>query len=508
MTAIRYCAAALLLAGATATWGQSQFWGELKAGKFPVGFRSAYQLDIARSYDADYPVPGLVALKKPRPIFLAVWYPAAAEHDVAMAYRDYFKALTADSPVPEFAQRLRTFTRDTAARYMLGKPFEKLNDEERVAWEGLLATPVFATMNVPAAPGKFPVVIYHPGIDGTFEDNSVACEFLASHGYVVLSSAYQAADSSNLHIDSDLATSLEDLSFILRYAAALPFADLSRVAAMGHGLGAQAMLAWRARPNSPLDAVVALDSTVAYRPLAEFADLKAALDRNPSSTVPALLFADRRRTPRFENFAPYLKFAPYYEATLDDLDHNDFVSQSAAAKSEDVRRRYEAVCDLTLRFLDGHLKGDADALVSLRAPAPAGLLQSSYKPPRPVPPTSAQVVKLYSSEEPASLDTLSALVRQNDADLPVDAAAMLADSGRKRECVSLLKWAAPLLPHSADLQRALGAALFTMGDRAGSRAAFEKALLLLPDDVTLDTSQKIRTKKAVEEGLESLRKQP
>jgi hypothetical protein len=62
------------------------------------------------------------------------------------------------------------------------------------------------------------------------------------------------------------------------------------------------------------------------------------------------------------------------------------------------------------------------------------------------------------------------------------------------------------LPRSADLQRALGEALLIVGDKAGSRAAFEKALLLLADDVTLDASQKVRTRKAVEDGVKALLK--
>jgi hypothetical protein len=56
------------------------------------------------------------------------------------------------------------------------------------------------------------------------------------------------------------------------------------------------------------------------------------------------------------------------------------------------------------------------------------------------------------------------------------------------------------------LQRALGEALLIVGDKAGSRAAFEKALLLLADDVTLDASQKVRTRKAVEDGVKALLK--
>jgi hypothetical protein len=45
-----------------------------------------------------------------------------------------------------------------------------------------------------------------------------------------------------------------------------------------------------------------------------------------------------------------------------------------------------------------------------------------------------------------------------------------------------------------------------MGDKAGSRAAYEQALVLLPADVTLDTDQKARVSKTIEEGLIALRK--
>ena len=323
---------------------------------------------------------------------------------------------------------------------------------------------------------------------------------------MVVTSAYQAADSSILNIDGDLATSLQDLAFLLRYAATLPFADVSHVAAIGHSYGSQAMMAWRALPNSPHDAAVFLDSTVEYRPIDQFADLKAALERSRESACPVALFADRRRRPHFETFDRYLRFAPRYEATVDGLDHNDFVSQGAIGKDDSVHAKYQALCEAILRFLDAHLKSDAEALKSLRDPTPAGPLQWDYKPPLAAPPTSAQAARLYCSESPANLAALAALMKESDADLIVDAASLLMESGRTREAASLLHWAAPLMPQWADLQRALGEVLLAVGDKAGSRAAFEKALLLLPDDGSLDAGQKADCRKAVEEGLKALLK--
>jgi dienelactone hydrolase len=389
---------------------------------------------------------------------------------------------------------------------MAGKEYDKLNEEERAAWDGTLATPVFATRDATPARGKFPIVIYHPGLGGTFDDNAVAYEYLASHGYVVLSSAYQAADSSSLNIDGDLATSLDDLQFLLRYAATLPFVDVSKVAAMGHSYGAQAMLSWRARPNSALDAVVFLDSTVEYHSLDDAPAFKTALERNRNSTIPVIMFADARRQPHFDVFDPYLKFAARYETLVDGMAHNDFVSQGAVGKNDAIRRNYEAICTVILQFLDAHLKGDAQALAGLQHPGEGGLLQLRYKAPNAVPPSSAQVARMYASEGPADLEALARLVKTADPDLITDAADLLFEEGRKREGLGLLTWGVPILPKSALLRAALGEALAAMGDKAGARAAFEKALELLPEDGTLDASQKAETRKAVDEGLIGLRK--
>jgi hypothetical protein len=123
-----------------------------------------------------------------------------------------------------------------------------------------------------------------------------------------------------------------------------------------------------------------------------------------------------------------------------------------------------------------------------------------------VPPTSAQIAKLYVGEGPSNMQALSALVKHADPVLLKDAADLLFDQGRSREGVGLLTWAAPILPKSALLCAALAHALAAMGDKAGSRSAFERALLLLPEDGTLDAGQKAETRRAVEEGLTGLRK--
>jgi pimeloyl-ACP methyl ester carboxylesterase len=499
---IRFFALTLAFAAAAASHAQSAFWGELRAGKFGVGYRSLYEADVARAYDSDYTIPGAAAIKKPRPIFLALWYPAAPDQSSAMVYRDYFRAPSGDSSATEFAPRLRKFTRDTAAEFTLGKKFDAFTDEDRAAWDGLLATPIFAALNARPATGRFPVVIYHPGLGGTFQENSVACEYLASHGYVVLTSAFQAADSSTLKITNDLATSLDDLNFVLRYAATLPFAAIGKVAAIGHDFGAQAALAWRAQPNSSVDAVVALDNNAAYLGLDQSPALQTALAANATSTVPVLQFADARRHPRLEMFRAFFKFAPLYESALDGPPHNTFISQGVLNREDQSHRTYEAICRLTLQFLEAHLRDDSKARQALESSA-----EVHFQPPLLAAPTSAQVVKLYISDRPASTAALTNLVKTSaDSDLLLNAAMQLFEDGRTREAAGLLTWSARALPKSARVQCALGQGLAAMGDKTGARTAFEKALQLVSEDPTLDASVRLAVTKSAEAGLAALRK--
>ena len=44
-------------------------------------------------------------------------------------------------------------------------------------------------------------MIYHGGYGSSFEDNSVLCEYLASHGYVVFGSAFQDEKGGSFNID-------------------------------------------------------------------------------------------------------------------------------------------------------------------------------------------------------------------------------------------------------------------------------------------------------------------
>src|SRR5262249_24648069 len=170
-----------------------RLWGKLPPGAHAVGFKSLWQLDYARRYNMTFDdktayAPG----KAPRPILINLWYPALKAGDLkTMPHRDYLSIQSPDPQVAKFSAKLVEYDRGVIAKEIVGKPANELTDREKILLDQFLDTPTSCLRNATPAEGKFPLVIYHAGHGSSFEDNSVLCEFLASHGYVVIGSAFQ-----------------------------------------------------------------------------------------------------------------------------------------------------------------------------------------------------------------------------------------------------------------------------------------------------------------------------
>jgi tetratricopeptide (TPR) repeat protein len=359
-------------------------WGKLPPGRHAVGYKSSWQLDYSRRYNMTFDdkttyAPG----KAPRPILVNVWYPTGKVGDAKrMPHRDYLEIQSADPLLARFSAKLAAYNRATIAKEVMAKPANDLTGREKLLLNQLLDTRTACVRNAPPADGKFPLVIYHSGHGSSFEDNSVLCEFLASHGFIVLGSAFQEPRGSSFNVDGGR-TSARDMGFLIAYARRFPGADWNHVGVVGHSGGAHAALTLGAQTDAAVDAIVSLDTTQDYYGLKApgWEEMTAAvLKSGKSFTCPLLMVAGPHA---FFELADTLHQARRHYLTLKDMDHDDYISQggigrerryqlhlgdadpTAKARAEEkaalarAQAGYQALCVYILRFLEAELKGAA-----------------------------------------------------------------------------------------------------------------------------------------------------
>jgi hypothetical protein len=376
------------IAAGRANAAEFPLWGNLPIGSCSVGFSSHWEFDFSRAYNTKFADKSSYATgKAPRPILINIWYPARPNgRQQPMRHGDYLAILSEDRLLAKFTRELAQYERRVITKEVMQKPAEQLTPAEKQLFDQFLETRTACLRNIEPAAGKFPLVIYHAGFGSSFEDNSVLCEFLASHGFVVLGSAYQEPSGKSFNVDGEV-TSGRDIDFLIAYARRLPYVDWQHIAVIGHSGGAHAALMYRAQPSSALDAVISLDTTQDYYGTGDprWDRLTSTVTKNRQNfTGPLLIVANPHA---FFELCDSLEASRRYYLTIRDLDHDEFISQGriadelrlqsefgGEAKSEHgerrakaqahvlaVRQANESLCTYALRFLEAELKGDKRA---------------------------------------------------------------------------------------------------------------------------------------------------
>ena len=125
-------------------------------------------------------------------------------------------------------------------------------DPEQNRWRSLLKTsseiPLWALRDAKPAKGHYPVLIYAPSDSSVSWENADLCEYLASHGYVVLASPSMGVSTRDMTDDLDgINAQARDISFLITYAKSLPDTDLSEVAVVSWSWGGVSSLFAAAR---------------------------------------------------------------------------------------------------------------------------------------------------------------------------------------------------------------------------------------------------------------------
>ena len=153
-------------------------WKNLNPGPYQVGFKTVDYHDKSRS------IPEGIGENRFFPIQISIWYPTHEKgtKDRAISFEHYFLKTAQKNDFKELTEEQRTQAMDIFFNYAkYGLSLELTTDER----QNICSSPTAAIPHAIEAPGPFPVLL--TGHDGGVWKMSTLCEYLASHGYVIIS---------------------------------------------------------------------------------------------------------------------------------------------------------------------------------------------------------------------------------------------------------------------------------------------------------------------------------
>jgi pimeloyl-ACP methyl ester carboxylesterase len=227
------------------------------------------------------------------------------------------------------------------------------------------------------------VVIYAPSLSASAFENSDLCEYLASQGFIVISSPSLGMHSRGMTLDLEgIEAQVGDIEFLMGYLRTIPQADPARIAVAGWSWGGMTNV-FAALQDSRIQALVGLDGALRYQPARmKEGETVGLVDAN-KLTVPLLYISSQPYTleelnqlnsnlkiENSYNFLNELKYNDTYLVQTSEMIHpgfsslfirfredQDFTDYTPAEFSEN----YSWVVRYVLQFLQAYLNNGAYA---------------------------------------------------------------------------------------------------------------------------------------------------
>lgn len=351
---------------------------QLTHGPYAVGFKAVNNYDYSRTFYSTYDEQGNNVTEKARPIQTSIWYPAnnlKTRNAKRIGFKEYTNLVAHHLGYKPLTEKVRQnalalFYRDVAA------PASKQIVPE-------LGT--HAVRDAEPAQGNFPLVVYGASLNSFSFENSELFEYLASHGYIIVSSP--CVGYTTRYMNKDLISTesqARDILFLLAYMQDYPGVDRNKIALMGFSWGGMSA-ALAAMRDSRIGAFVSLDGSIGFTQFHEIA--KKSIYYNPDNiTMPSLFMRSWRRfeeVPEKHNpdkksnkgfqFYNALKYSDTYCLRFHHMLHLHFSStfinfmkmgniEYFKASRHQVNHSYNLMCKYVHAFLDAYLKGDNKAL--------------------------------------------------------------------------------------------------------------------------------------------------
>jgi dienelactone hydrolase len=336
----------------------------LENGAYKVGFRHYTATDSTRTYSRIFDYTNK---KFPRPIPVSIWYPSEQEmvNREPLTVLDYFEVLKEE------------------------EEWEHLPNEQILNWFYYANTPAnqkhllettTAYGGARSAKGKFPVIIYAPSFQASSIENFALCEYLASHGFVVISSPSRGTETrwfSNNNV-KEMETQARDVEYLIKEIDKYPIAG-DDIAIMGFSFGGLSNILVQNR-NDKVKAVVSLDGTERYQyglltqsPFFDAFKIDAPYMHMAQKDIPeSVLKEDKIDTVLNTEYKLYdsITKSKVYRLKFHNLTHSHFSTLGVLFAERDKRQdksdpeimeSYKWVAKYALQFVEATLKKDENA---------------------------------------------------------------------------------------------------------------------------------------------------
>lgn len=478
---------------------------DLPQGQYKVGFKHFAKEDKTRTYTRIFDWDTVVLS---RPIPISMWYPIeSTKAKKVMSVNDYMSILKEEEEWESLPDNR-----------ILSWFYYQDNDRNRKHLEE--TTHAYRADKI--LNGKFPVVVYAPSYQASSVENFALCEFLASNGYIVLSSPSRGSRNRFLEggTTRDIETQARDIEFLIGEAQALAHADIEKLAVVGFSFGGISNVLAQMR-NERIRALVCLDGSVKYQlkkllssPSADMSRVDVPFLFMSQKDIPMnVMMEDRIDTTLNNNFAFFdsLRYSDAYYLKSHQLTHSHFSTMGVLFQDRDPRQDktdaeiyagYQLVNTYTLNFLDAYLKSDKVALQFLKS-TPTDNHVTIKRKSKEAPVETKSFEKFHVLARQQNYNNLTELcekLRRQNPTFKIEAwklnnlGLQLLFRGKSQEAISILTLATVLYPQSANAFDSLGEACFVSGQMKLAKKNFQRSL-----DLDGSNENAIARLKAIEE---------
>ncbi|MCJ7714379.1 hypothetical protein MUO66_07985, partial [Candidatus Bathyarchaeota archaeon] len=329
---------------------------DLEYGPYKVGFESYKTCDDSRPY-----LFGEDTIS--RPLLIHFWYPSQKEMKApTLNFKKYIDliAMRENYGISKSEIDKNSFNYVNAYSDFAKRSFGL---DTSVHTQQILDAPVIARSGIPLQKigPEFPLLIYAPSNSKSSVQNHMICEYLASHGFMILSVASAGPNSiQRENIGESTMAQVIDMEYILKYCEDSLHIKYTNLGVFGYSSGGLATTIFQMR-NESVDAVFTMDGGQeygAYSVLYKMADFNLEKTHVPYCSV----------VNNYENFSIY----PLYNSVLTSekyllqmpyLDHNGFISHwhffescSHGSIKSPIGISYDYMSECALGFFSKYLK--------------------------------------------------------------------------------------------------------------------------------------------------------